>query len=307
MYREIVIGYDGSEHARDAAALALALARSTGAQLTFINAFYDIPAALPADRLRDQLSEQARRTVEEMARSVPSDIAVARRVITGHSAARSLYEFAEDHNADLVVLGSSGAAPDGTVMAGRVAFQVADGAPCAVAIAPAGLRQREDLELRAIGVGFDGRSESEVAISAAAAIAEAASARLHVTAVVEPVELALGGRMMTEAQEAIHASSKLSAQQALDRAGAWIAESVEVSRSLLDGPVADALATEAAIRGLDLLVVGSRGFGPIRRLLLGSVSAELMHSAPCPLMVVPRQAPRAERRPGTPAEVVETR
>ena len=41
---------------------------------------------------------------------------------------------------------------------------------------------------------------------------------------------------------------------------------------------------------MDLLVVGSRGYGPLRRVLLGSVSSELMHSAPCPVMVVPRTA-----------------
>lgn len=46
---------------------------------------------------------------------------------------------------------------------------------------------------------------------------------------------------------------------------------------------------EAAAReGLDLLVLGSRGFGPLRRVLLGSVSSELVREAPWPVMVVPR-------------------
>jgi nucleotide-binding universal stress UspA family protein len=48
------------------------------------------------------------------------------------------------------------------------------------------------------------------------------------------------------------------------------------------------LADQAA--DADLLVTGSRGYGPLRRVLIGSVSTPLMHSAPCPVMVVPRTA-----------------
>jgi nucleotide-binding universal stress UspA family protein len=39
---------------------------------------------------------------------------------------------------------------------------------------------------------------------------------------------------------------------------------------------------------LDLLVLGSRRFGPVRRVLPGSVSSELVRLAPCPVIVVPR-------------------
>ncbi|MET0511863.1 MAG: universal stress protein [Thermoleophilaceae bacterium] len=49
------------------------------------------------------------------------------------------------------------------------------------------------------------------------------------------------------------------------------------------------LADEASV-AVALMVVGSRGYGPMQRVLLGSVSTSLMHSAPCPVMVVPRTA-----------------
>jgi nucleotide-binding universal stress UspA family protein len=39
---------------------------------------------------------------------------------------------------------------------------------------------------------------------------------------------------------------------------------------------------------LDLLVCGSRGYGPVRSVMLGSVSRALAHTARCPLLVVPR-------------------
>jgi nucleotide-binding universal stress UspA family protein len=45
---------------------------------------------------------------------------------------------------------------------------------------------------------------------------------------------------------------------------------------------------EVAEVGVDLLVLGSRGFGPVMRLLIGSVSSRVIRGAPCPVMVVPR-------------------
>ena len=47
---------------------------------------------------------------------------------------------------------------------------------------------------------------------------------------------------------------------------------------------------ESAEMGVDLLVLGSRGFGPVMRLLIGSVSSRVIREAPCPVLVVPRPA-----------------
>ena len=55
---------------------------------------------------------------------------------------------------------------------------------------------------------------------------------------------------------------------------------------LLDGPAAATLIAQSA--ELDLLVAGSRGYGPVRRVLVGSVSRALVREASCPIVVVPR-------------------
>jgi nucleotide-binding universal stress UspA family protein len=68
-----------------------------------------------------------------------------------------------------------------------------------------------------------------------------------------------------------------------------------VSATLLDGPAADVLAR--ATRELDLLVLGSRAYGPLRAVLLGSVSSRLVRSAESPLIVVPRAAGVASGAP----------
>jgi len=63
------------------------------------------------------------------------------------------------------------------------------------------------------------------------------------------------------------------------------AAGVAVNRIVREGQAADVLVAEA--READLLVVGSRGLGGFRGLLLGSVSQQCAHHAACPVMIVP--------------------
>jgi nucleotide-binding universal stress UspA family protein len=63
------------------------------------------------------------------------------------------------------------------------------------------------------------------------------------------------------------------------------AADVSVTPILREGQPADVLCAEAA--DADLLVVGSRGLGGFRGLLIGSVSQQVVHHAPCPVVVMP--------------------
>jgi nucleotide-binding universal stress UspA family protein len=63
---------------------------------------------------------------------------------------------------------------------------------------------------------------------------------------------------------------------------------VAAERRLLRGDPAAVIAE--ATEDFDLLAIGSRAYGPIRRALLGSVSAKMVARAPCPVLVLPRGA-----------------
>ena len=62
--------------------------------------------------------------------------------------------------------------------------------------------------------------------------------------------------------------------------------SVEVEEDLLEGPAADAIVSAAEARNADLVVMGTRGMGSLKGLLVGSVSTKVTHHAPCPVLVV---------------------
>ena len=72
----------------------------------------------------------------------------------------------------------------------------------------------------------------------------------------------------------------------LQEAVADLPDGVDVSTTVLDGDPADVLAAESA--ELDLLAVGSRGYGALRSVMLGTHTGELIWRSRCPLLVVPR-------------------
>jgi len=84
--------------------------------------------------------------------------------------------------------------------------------------------------------------------------------------------------------EELEAEALRTLEQAIAGAGH---EDVQVEAVVREGQPAQVLVAEA--EDADLLVVGSRGLGGFRGLLLGSVSQQCAHHAPCPLVIVPHE------------------
>jgi nucleotide-binding universal stress UspA family protein len=151
-----------------------------------------------------------------------------------------------------------------------------NGASCSIAVAPTNYSLRPHA-MREIGVGYDGSPESAHALSVARMLAGASGAKLSaLEAVSIPSDAFLG-------PGAVDNSRRL-----LEDAHARIAALGDVEPRAAYGQPAEELALYSA--SLDLLIVGSRGYGPIGRLVHGSTSHQLARSARCPLLVLTRTA-----------------
>jgi nucleotide-binding universal stress UspA family protein len=122
-----------------------------------------------------------------------------------------------------------------------------------------------------VACAFDCSDESRLAVQNAEYLARRAGAVLRLLAVHEP-EVIFGLDQVPAAynSEEVAASERKRLTGELEKAAAQAAPGIEVEHELLEGSAAEALAAAAA-DGVDLLVVGSRAYGPVRRVLLGSV------------------------------------
>jgi len=262
MYTRILVGYMDTEQGRDALALGRILAQANAAEMMVVTA---------PDEDGSDLSQIAR-----------------------------------DNEVDLIVLGGSHRGPIGRVVPGATVERLLGDAPCAVAVAPPGFGQptegdsgwrplggdAEDVGMRVIGVGYDGSRAAGEALKTAVELAIPNRAALRVYTVARKFAHVPGGDG--------------------DSRGPGVPTEAEVLRGMLHKAVStlpsETRALPVFIRGfpdqeliaaveygVDLLVLGSRAGGPVRRLLHHSVTSTVMREAICPVLISPSNvaAPQA--------------
>jgi len=139
--------------------------------------------------------------------------------------------------------------------------------------------------------GFDGSPSSEAALRVALCEAKLRQARLLVVSAWHAPTRYYGSAAAPSASRALAEDTRKELATKLEAAVAALREEADgtaIETRLVEGAAASVLADEAA--DADLLVVGSRGFGGFRELLLGSVGRQCAEHAPCPVLVVPSQA-----------------
>lgn len=270
----IVVGVDGSPQSQDAVSFAGRLAGATGARLRLVCAYrYSSPAGgaeVPIERTA--LREEAQATLTRARAALDAAADVETQTIADPSPARALHDVATRCRAGLIVVGSSHTGRAGRVFPGSTAEHLLHGSPTSVVVVPKGWRARPAAGLAPVGVASDGSPESGVAAAAAVAAARAANAPLHV------IHVRDGGN---------HPAATGPAGVAAELGGA-VADGIEVTHVLRSGPAASELV--AASEGLGVLFMGSRGYGPLRAVLVGGTSGAVVRDAFCPVLVTPRGA-----------------
>ena len=107
----------------------------------------------------------------------------------------------------------------------------------------------------------------------------------------DAVVLAAFGGLSTTGATGYRSANEALRHELLEKtleAVASLAPGLDARHRLLDGDAAAQLARCSS--ELDLLVLGSRGYGPLRTVLLGSVSRTLVRTSRCPVVVLPRGA-----------------
>jgi nucleotide-binding universal stress UspA family protein len=292
MYARIVIGWDGSDQARDALALAAAL-RAPGGTGTAVCV---VPATGPGRgaELEELMRAQAQFDAEHALAGLNLD-GLEVTAVAGASAAQGLDAYAESTDAELIVVGSSHHGTLGQVLVGSVGQRLLHGAPCAVAVAPKGFREPPGGP-RVVGAAYDGSIESAHALVEARRYADSRGASLQIVTAVPPLDVWAADSLYrpNHTPEQIVEYRRAEFARILDDAAAPLTDELQAEAVLVEGRAADAIVQEAR-KGLDLLFLGSRGYGALHRAIAGSTATEVMRRAPCPVVVVPRGSPARGR------------
>jgi nucleotide-binding universal stress UspA family protein len=288
VYRTVVVGCDGSEEQADALALGRLMLATVFPLLRALTG----PAL--AVEYGSWLAERAEETLALAAAALPEGIPFETHTLASPSAAAGLTDLAETLEADLIVLGRSARSFVADLAGLKTIQRLLHGAPCAVAVATPGQADRFGASPR-IGVAYDASAEADLALSSAYAIAAATGAEVLLCSVLEPIVAVAGfGGVVDDAE------GERSARSALEAAAAKAPKGVRVEQRLLRGSPPAALILEA-MEGVDLVVAGSRAYGPVHRALAGSTSSVLLKDGRVPVLVTPRvaaghEAPRQRPR-----------
>jgi nucleotide-binding universal stress UspA family protein len=276
MIKSILVGVDGSEHARTALRYATWLARHLGARITGLHVvdivsiegsfFHDISGSLGFEpyldftsKMREALQERGQGLLDEFSaicaqEGVKSEAALQIGIVPSEICERA-------READLVILGNRGVNQRfSTGLLGGVTESVTRQCTKPVLVTPL-----EFAEVRSPLLAYDGSQRASSAMHVAAEVCSQLSLSLAVLTVCRDREQ--GERILDEARRYLSSYS------------------VETSTHLVEGHAYERIPAEIRERSHDLVFMGSHGHGRIIELVLGSTTEYLLRNAPCPIFL----------------------
>lgn len=285
----ILVATDGSNGAADAIEWLAHFPLPTDAAVEVVSAipppiFNETVLPTPWSALRAETERTLEEARRRLAKRWPS---TAAQVLYG-DAREALVETAGRSATDLIVMGARGLGAVAAFLLGSVSLEVARRAPCAVLVCRGPARP-----LRTVTIALDGSTYAADALSFFSALPLPSDLVARLVGVVERLhypssapEMLSGALIAAVQQEEDRRRQELAA--VLRDAGDALRSRVrEVRRETPLGSPAETLVREGA--HTDLMVLGSRGMGAMKRIMLGSVSESVLRHAACPVLIARRR------------------
>jgi nucleotide-binding universal stress UspA family protein len=282
---EVLIGVDGSEDSRSALRWGAGIAERLGDAVHVLRAWqYPSDAILSIGRLELPPPDKAAARIEAELRALLEETLGQRadqaKVEVARGPAAGVLLQAAESGPRMVVVGSRGLGGFKGLMLGSVGRQLTEHVTSPVTVVRS-TAPVAPFRLETIVAGHDGSPNAARAVDFAAAIATQLGAELVVASASPP---ATGER-----RGGVESRTNLAERRELLET--WCAPlrdaGVEHHLAVVEGDARTALLDVARDRHADLLVVGSRGRGPVAKLLLGSVASSLAQHSEQPVTIVP--------------------
>lgn len=286
--KKILVGYSDAPWSATAAKAAVDLAKTNNARLELAYVSRPPPRSVEKAAFADEFAQIQRRFAFDLFEDAQAALTYpceTRHVIG--KPAEELIRLTDDPEVELVVVGTRPRTGVAKLFYGGTAHRVAQHAQCSTLIVHA----RDDKPPAFVAtsasappvfvVGCDGSESSLTAVNEAVSLAGLTGARLHLVTVIEPWTT----MAPTPASHDMNPERRREAQSILFEARAGIQESLKVTTAVRVGLAPDELLAEASEQAAPLIVLGASGRGAANRLLFGSVTAELVHSAPMSVLV----------------------
>lgn len=289
----IIAGFSSSRQGSAPINLAVQIARCTNDKVV-ASAIVERPWPPRGDPFEDEylgyVTSQASRSLDKVVGGLPGDSEVPTIVHQSASIPMGLIELVSEHNADLVVVGSSSSGLLGRVTLGSVTERLVHTAAVPVAIAPRGYPATPGPMLR-LTAAYGGEADINGLLGAAAEFAKEWSVQLRIVSfAVRPVRI-FAGSIETSAEDLV-------VEQWARRTYDDIVMQLNAVREHVPVPHVEILvgsgsnwqeAVDAVPwRAGDMLVLGSGAAGQTAQVFLGSAASKILRHASVPVMIVPR-------------------